>query len=286
MPQTPAAHVGLACVGAGHAWPQAPQFARSFDTSDSQPSATSWLQSARPGSHEPTTQPFEHAGTPPEAEQTFPHTLQFFVSEPRSASQPFAASSSQSANPALQWLVVHAPAAHVGSALASAQAWPHEPQLAADVSRSTHAPSQQDDALPPAALQSASFAQPGAHAAAAPLPWQTSPFLQSALERHATHAPLGSQCGFSPEQAAEHALVPVDVVEVVVVPPCGVATPGSSPEPHAKIVTLASPMQRTRGNNKVRSETEEPSPTTARSHRPGQAADRPTRRAAVASWSP
>jgi hypothetical protein len=131
----------------------------------------------------------------------------------------------------LQWSTTQTPPAHVGFAFAGAHACPHAPQLVADVDTSTHAPSQQLVALPPCALQSASPAHPFAHAAAAPVPVQTSPFAQSPFARHATHSPPGPQCGLSPAQAGVQLDEPVSVVVEVVDVDVDVGSSVTDPQP-------------------------------------------------------
>jgi hypothetical protein len=62
-PHTPSLHDGSACAGAAHVTPQPPQFVASLVVAASQPSVCLLpLQSAKPGVHDPSHAPPEHAG--------------------------------------------------------------------------------------------------------------------------------------------------------------------------------------------------------------------------------
>jgi hypothetical protein len=104
-------------------------------------------QLVSPAPHVVVQVPLEHTCPPA---QVVPQLPQLPPSTRRLTSQPFAGFPSQSANPALQLPIAHAPATHIAPALGKAQLTPHPPQLRTSAPRTTV--SQPSAALP---LQSA-----------------------------------------------------------------------------------------------------------------------------------
>jgi hypothetical protein len=173
-------HIGTENGSIGHDIEQLRHVVR-LERSASQPSAIAPLQSSKPASHGPRPQTpavhcaLERAGVG----HAFGHVPQCMTSLDVSASQPFAASASQSAKGAEQLATVHAPAAQPATPFATVQGEPHAPQCAGVVCGSTHAPSQQSSPLAHVAL----VAQPATHA---PLT-QRVPAAQSESPRQSTH---------------------------------------------------------------------------------------------------
>jgi hypothetical protein len=135
-PHTDDTHTALPPVGRGQTLPHAPQLFGSLAVSTQEDPQRVCV----------ATHPFVHIVVPLPEEQTgvvplhiVPHAPQFDASA-RLASQPFAAAPSQSANPGshaiVQAIPLHTPRAFV----ATGQAVPHAPQLAASLARSTSHP--------------------------------------------------------------------------------------------------------------------------------------------------
>ena len=131
--------------------PQAPQLFGLAAMSVSQPLPGSPSQSPLPARQPtPHTPPAQVASTPGGTGQALPHPPQFFASAAMFASQPLAASLSQSAKPRLHGPRTQLPAAQPGSALGSgAHTLPQLPQLLALVAVSTQPPLQQAPGAPP-----------------------------------------------------------------------------------------------------------------------------------------
>jgi hypothetical protein len=136
MPQTPAAHDGVAFAGA-HTLPQSPQDEVVVFRSTSQPSAGLPLQSPKPALQRSTVQvPAVHAAVAFPTRQALPQPPQLPTLDPRFTSQPLEATPSQSAKPALQ-VKLQPPSAQRGLAFATAKhTVPQSPQLFVSVLRS------------------------------------------------------------------------------------------------------------------------------------------------------
>jgi hypothetical protein len=127
-PQTPDTHEAVA-FAAMHACPHAPQLVSDVARFTSQPSDACPLQSPNPLSHVRTQLPLWQLAVAFEpAAHTTPHAPQLARLE-SDASQPFAATPSQSPNPALQLPIPHTPFWHAAVPFAVEQASPHAPQL-------------------------------------------------------------------------------------------------------------------------------------------------------------
>lgn len=117
-PQVEAVQLATAFARAGHAFPQAPQFAGSDPST-----AHAAPQSAWPAGQAHV--PAEHDCAAP---QVVVHTPQCRASVRTSASQPFATAPSQSANPAAQVATAQAPALQAGTPFGTPQTVPQPPQ--------------------------------------------------------------------------------------------------------------------------------------------------------------
>jgi hypothetical protein len=108
-PHAPPAQARTAFGTAGHALVHVPQWSTDDPSATSQPLAALPSQSAKPALQAPTLHvPLRQAGLAlAGAEHTVPQAPQARTEDARSASQPFAGSPSQSANP-----VRHAPSPH------------------------------------------------------------------------------------------------------------------------------------------------------------------------------
>jgi hypothetical protein len=139
-PHEPAAQVALAFAGEAHRRVQLPHVV-GLARSASHPLAALESQSARPVLQAATAHaPAVQAGVPLATTQRVGQLPQWVASEPRSTSQPFAASPSQSAKPAVQ-VNAQAPAAQDTVAWAlGAHAIPQAPQCSALVRVSTSQP--------------------------------------------------------------------------------------------------------------------------------------------------
>jgi hypothetical protein len=101
--QAPTAHAGTALGAPGQAWPQVPQCETATRVSVSQPLVALPSQSPKPASHEPTVHRLAtQAAVALGGSQRVPQAPQAAVLVVVSASQPLAASPSQSAKPASQ----------------------------------------------------------------------------------------------------------------------------------------------------------------------------------------
>jgi hypothetical protein len=125
--QAELAHFAVAW-GTAHAWPQDAQlFASLVVSTQVVPLHSVGAVPGHPDTHEYIPEDARHTGVPPlHAEPV--HAPQC-AARVRLVSQPFEATPSQSAYPARQDPMAQAPPLHVALALASAQTWPHPPQL-------------------------------------------------------------------------------------------------------------------------------------------------------------
>ena len=168
--------------------PHAPQLARSEPSTQRQLQNSSPARQALAPRHRPAQQlcPAAHAS---------PQPPQWFTSASRGCSHPLASAPSQSPKPAAH-ARRHAPAAHVAAMLGRvAQAVPHDPQLAALLARSTHAPAH-------------------AVAGAAQVSVAHAPATQACVEAHRTpHAPQWASSVPRSTQAREQLTVPVGHVD-------------------------------------------------------------------------
>jgi hypothetical protein len=130
-----ASHTGVAPE---HAVPHAPQFIALL-SAVSQPFAAFASQSPNPAAQAPTPHaPATHAGVAFAAAHAVPHAPQFARSVRVFASQPFAATRSQSAKPGAH-TIAHVPPSHTLVAFApDAQRVPHAPQCAVSTAALTH----------------------------------------------------------------------------------------------------------------------------------------------------
>jgi hypothetical protein len=120
-----------------------PQLVLALCAIPSHPLLGSPSQSKNPGLqatnwHAPFTQLITAFG----AKQMLPHAPQLLTSFCRSVSHPFAATPSQSPNPALHVATVQTPCTHAAVPLATLQMLPHAPQLLTSVERSRQVPEQ------------------------------------------------------------------------------------------------------------------------------------------------
>jgi hypothetical protein len=120
---------------APHATPQPPQLALSVRTFTSQPSEATPSQSAKPGAQAASPQvPPAQADVALGSAQARPQAPQLALLLWRLVSQPLAAAPSQSPEPALHAITVHAPAAQpLAATEGSAQARPHAPQWSGSI---------------------------------------------------------------------------------------------------------------------------------------------------------
>jgi hypothetical protein len=118
-----------------HAWPQPPQLPVEVVVFTSHPLPAMPSQSAYGGVQLPMAQvPFEHVAVAFGTLHTVPQAPQWFVSDCRFVSQPFAGLPSQSPKPGLH-AIVQEPPLHDGVPLVALQGLPQAPQLAALVAR-------------------------------------------------------------------------------------------------------------------------------------------------------
>jgi hypothetical protein len=123
-----------------HTLPQAPQLLVSVSMETSQPFVESPSQLPNPALQDESAHvPVEQSELALARLHTVPHPPQS-ESVVSDVSHPFAATPSQSPNPAEQVAISQTPAVHVADALASEQAFPHAPQLAASASRDVSHP--------------------------------------------------------------------------------------------------------------------------------------------------
>src|SRR5437773_388906 len=97
------------------------------------------LMMVEPGKNEAVHWPFRQTGV--FIGHALPQPPQFLLSDPRLASQPFAAFMSQSAKPMLHWVMPHWPFRQAPIALAKLQTLPHLPQLFTSTARLFSQPS-------------------------------------------------------------------------------------------------------------------------------------------------
>jgi hypothetical protein len=108
-----------------HALPQPEQWAGSERVSVSQPFAAFPSQLPQPESHRILQSPATHTAAPWTSAHIFPQEPQLFLLVARLASHPLSAMPSQSAQPALQDLIMHTPPKQEVTALGNEQVHPH-----------------------------------------------------------------------------------------------------------------------------------------------------------------
>jgi len=190
MPQLDALHARVAFGGTGHTTPQPPQLFTSPVGLTHAAEQQSWPTAHIPPlPHGVVHSPAEHRCPAPHA---LPHAPQFAASDPRSASHPFRATRSQSANPRVHEPIRHVDAVHAGVPLATGgQTSEQAPQFSRSLVVSVHVGPQH---ICPAGQPPAPHGprqRPAEHRSLAPHARPHAPQLAGSLPRLVSHPDRG-----------------------------------------------------------------------------------------------